>query len=154
MRIVSPAAIAMLVRVGLGGGCWGVVKVILGDDLAKARGFAQLFPRTRIDPRKNTEGEFETTARGYRLGTSVGGTLTGRGGSLILIDDPLKPAEALSELAGEAFGRELRDARAEAYRARLPPMAKNVARLRAWADKHRGTPPAHVQIPLADSGGE
>lgn len=37
-----------------------------------------LFPRTRIDPRKNTEGEFETTARGYRLGTSVSGTLTGR----------------------------------------------------------------------------
>jgi len=59
--------------------------------------YRRLFPRTRIDPRKNTEGEFETTARGYRLGTSVGGTLTGRGGSLILIDDPLKPAEALSE---------------------------------------------------------
>ncbi len=56
-----------------------------------------LFPRTRIDPRKNTEGEFETTARGYRLGTSVGGTLTGRGGNLIIIDDPLKPAEAMSE---------------------------------------------------------
>jgi predicted phage terminase large subunit-like protein len=59
--------------------------------------YRRLFPRTRIDPRKNTESEFETTARGYRLGTSVGGTLTGRGGNLILIDDPLKPAEALSE---------------------------------------------------------
>ena len=59
--------------------------------------YRQLFPRTRIDPRKNTEAEFETTARGYRLGTSVGGTLTGRGGNLILIDDPLKPAEAMSE---------------------------------------------------------
>ena len=59
--------------------------------------YQQLFPRTRIDPRKNTEAEFETTARGYRLGTSVGGTLTGRGGNLILIDDPLKPAEAMSE---------------------------------------------------------
>ncbi len=59
--------------------------------------YQQLFPRTRFDPRKNTEAEFETTARGYRLGTSVGGTLTGRGGNLILIDDPLKPAEAMSE---------------------------------------------------------
>jgi predicted phage terminase large subunit-like protein len=59
--------------------------------------YKQLFPRTRIDPRKNTETEFETTARGYRLGTSVGGTLTGRGGNLIIIDDPMKPAEAMSE---------------------------------------------------------
>ncbi len=59
--------------------------------------YKQLFPRTRLDRRKNTEAEFETTARGYRLGTSVGGTLTGRGGNLILIDDPMKPAEAMSE---------------------------------------------------------
>lgn len=59
--------------------------------------YRQLFPRTRIDPKKNAETEFETTAKGYRLGTSVGGTLTGRGGSLIIIDDPLKPTEALSE---------------------------------------------------------
>lgn len=59
--------------------------------------YRQLFPRTRIDPQKNTESEFETTMRGYRLGTSVGGTLTGRGGNLIIIDDPLKPAEAMSE---------------------------------------------------------
>ena len=59
--------------------------------------YLQLFPRTRIDPRKNTEAEFETTARGHRLGTSVGGTLTGRGGNLIIIDDPLKPVEAMSE---------------------------------------------------------
>lgn len=59
--------------------------------------YRDLFPGTRIDPRKNTEAEFETTARGYRLGTSVGGTLTGRGGNLIIIDDPLKPAEAMSE---------------------------------------------------------
>lgn len=60
--------------------------------------YKQIFPRTRIDARKNTEGEFETTARGHRLGTSVGGTLTGRGGNLIVIDDPLKPAEAMSEV--------------------------------------------------------
>jgi predicted phage terminase large subunit-like protein len=59
--------------------------------------YRRLFPGTRIDPRKNTEGELELTARGYRLSTSVGGTLTGRGGNLIIIDDPMKPAEAMSE---------------------------------------------------------
>ena len=55
------------------------------------------FPNTRIGPFKNTETEIELTARGFRLATSVGGTLTGRGGDIIIIDDPLKPDDALSE---------------------------------------------------------
>src|SRR5262245_5762958 len=58
--------------------------------------YRRLFPRTRIDPRKNSKGEFATTAGGFRLATSVGGPLTGRGGDLIIIDDPLKPADAMS----------------------------------------------------------
>ena len=32
-----------------------------------------------------------------RLATSVGGVLTGRGADIIVIDDPLKPEEALSQ---------------------------------------------------------
>lgn len=58
--------------------------------------YRRAFPGTRIDPAKDTEAEFRTTEGGYRLGTSVGGPLTGRGGSLIIVDDPLKPQEALS----------------------------------------------------------
>jgi hypothetical protein len=34
---------------------------------------------------------------GSRMPTSVGGVLTGRGADFIIIDDPLKPDEALSE---------------------------------------------------------
>ena len=41
--------------------------------------------------------EFATTAQGCRFTTSVGGVLTGGGADLIIIDDPLKPEEALSE---------------------------------------------------------
>ncbi len=67
--------------------------------------YRRLFPRTRIDRRKNTESEFETTARGHRFGTSVGGTLTGRGGNLIIIDDPMKPAEAMSEARRAAINQ-------------------------------------------------
>jgi hypothetical protein len=33
------------------------------------------------------------------LATSVGGALTGRGGQLIIIDDPIKPDDAASEIA-------------------------------------------------------
>jgi len=58
--------------------------------------YQRLFERTRIG-QKDSETEIELTARGFRLATSVGGTLTGRGGDLIIIDDPLKPDDAYSE---------------------------------------------------------
>jgi predicted phage terminase large subunit-like protein len=58
--------------------------------------YQTLFERTRIG-QKDSETEIELTARGFRLATSVGGTLTGRGGDLIVIDDPLKPDDAHSE---------------------------------------------------------
>jgi hypothetical protein len=59
--------------------------------------YRSAFPNTRIGPFINSETEIELTARGFRLATSVGGALTGRGGDIIIIDDPLKPDDALSE---------------------------------------------------------
>lgn len=59
--------------------------------------YRRIFPATRISPHKDTESEMETTRRGYRFSTSIGGTLTGRGGDIVLIDDPLKAVDALSE---------------------------------------------------------
>lgn len=60
--------------------------------------YKRAFPRTRISRSKSAELEYETTARGSRYATSVGGTLTGRGGNFILIDDPMKPADAMSDV--------------------------------------------------------
>ncbi|AML51914.1 hypothetical protein RC74_12135 [Falsihalocynthiibacter arcticus] len=59
--------------------------------------YKDLFPGTRVDPRKDTEHEVRLTERGNRFATSVGGVITGRGGDIIIIDDPLKPDEAMSE---------------------------------------------------------
>jgi predicted phage terminase large subunit-like protein len=61
--------------------------------------FKTVFPATRLNPKKAAEGEFETTKRGSRLATSVGGTLTGRGGGVLIIDDPIKANDADSEVA-------------------------------------------------------
>ena len=61
--------------------------------------YKRVFPRTRLNPKKNTEGEFETTRRGYRLATSVGGTLTGRGGDVLIVDDRSKANDANSQVA-------------------------------------------------------
>src|SRR5262249_61623735 len=58
------------------------------------------FPATVIAG-KNTETEFETAHGGFRLATSVGGTLLGRGGNLIIIDDAMKTEDAMSKTARE-----------------------------------------------------
>jgi predicted phage terminase large subunit-like protein len=63
--------------------------------------YGRLFPDTRLSPEKNTEVEFATTLGGGRLATSVGGTLTGRGGDTITIDDPMRAQDAESESARE-----------------------------------------------------
>ena len=59
--------------------------------------YRALFPAMR--PARDSGSEFVTTAGGGRYATSVGGTLTGRGADLIIIDDPLKAEEAMSEVA-------------------------------------------------------
>jgi len=46
---------------------------------------------------RDTDNEIHTTLRGRRYATSIEGTLTGRGGNLVIIDDPLKPNDAHSE---------------------------------------------------------
>jgi hypothetical protein len=63
--------------------------------------YQRLFP-TRLAPRHQAVPEFETTAQGCRVATSVGGVLTGRGADIIVIDDPLKPEEALSQTQRQA----------------------------------------------------
>jgi len=59
--------------------------------------YRSVFPDTRISRDKDTELNYVTTRRGYRYSTSVGGTLTGRGGNLIIVDDPINPQGAMSE---------------------------------------------------------
>lgn len=61
--------------------------------------YTGVFPQTLISRKKSTESEFETTRRGSRLATSVNGTLTGRGGDLLIVDDPMKAKDAGSDVA-------------------------------------------------------
>lgn len=63
--------------------------------------YRRVFPGTVITG-KNTETELQTAHGGFRYATSVGGTLTGRGGNLIVIDDPQKPDQAMSATGRDA----------------------------------------------------
>jgi len=58
--------------------------------------YQELFPSTRL--RRCAELDLETTRKGSRYATSVGGTLTGRGGRFIIIDDAIKPQDGMSEV--------------------------------------------------------
>src|SRR5262249_31309072 len=53
------------------------------------------FPAMRLE--RDTDREITTTKRGKRIATSIEGTLTGLGGNLIIIDDPIKLGDAMSE---------------------------------------------------------
>lgn len=62
-----------------------------------------IFPGVRLT--KNTAGEIETDRGGFRLTTSVDGTLTGRGADLIILDDPMNANDGYSKAAREATNR-------------------------------------------------
>ena len=58
--------------------------------------YKKLFPRTRISDRGNRALELETTAGGVRKAVSVGGSITGFGADIIIVDDCMKADEAKS----------------------------------------------------------
>ena len=58
--------------------------------------YKTVFPGTRLAKGQNEKQKFVTTRRGYRYATSVGGTATGEGGNILIMDDPMNPAQAMS----------------------------------------------------------
>jgi len=76
----------------------------LADDLARqcrqvmqSDWYQRLFPGTRLSPSRLAVDSFATTAGGFRIATSIDGTLTGLGADYILIDDPINPQGAVSD---------------------------------------------------------
>jgi predicted phage terminase large subunit-like protein len=70
--------------------------------ILQAPWYRSAFPGTRISQIKSTEAEVMTTRLGYRLAASVGGTLTGRGGNIVIIDEPMKAQDAYSDTRRKA----------------------------------------------------
>lgn len=53
----------------------------------------------------NRQDEFANTARGHMIATSVGGSATGKGADIIVIDDPLDPQGAVSDAERETASK-------------------------------------------------
>lgn len=59
--------------------------------------YRELFPRLRLASKRPRNMELITTEQGYRFAAGMSGAILGRGADLIIIDDPIKATDALSE---------------------------------------------------------
>jgi predicted phage terminase large subunit-like protein len=59
------------------------------------------FPHVRLAEDLNLKNEFSNLSRGHMFSTSIGGTLTGKGGNRIVCDDPQSVDQAESEVERE-----------------------------------------------------
>src|SRR5829696_2096964 len=59
--------------------------------------YKALFPRCQLASKTPSAGNLLTTEQGYRYATGMGGSILGRGADLIIVDDPIKPGDALSQ---------------------------------------------------------
>lgn len=78
--------------------------------IVKSEWYRRAFPHTVVADWKDTEGETHFTAGGYRLGTSVSGGSTGRGGDHVLWDDPIKLQDAHYDTQRESVNRNILNA--------------------------------------------
>lgn len=63
--------------------------------------YRHIFPTTRLTKDQNEKHRFTTTKRGFRFATSVGGTATGEGGDILIVDDPHTAMQAESDVQRE-----------------------------------------------------
>lgn len=82
-------------------------------DLIRSAAFQEIYPEINIKEDKDTKSNFAIVKRtpgvnkfgnpsvlvgGSRYSTSVGGTLTGFHGDILIVDDPLNPSQAVSDI--------------------------------------------------------
>lgn len=68
-------------------------------DLLRSFWYQQRWPDLELKPDVNRGNRYENTHTGYRIATSVGGEATGEGGDVLIVDDPHKLEEAMSDSA-------------------------------------------------------
>jgi predicted phage terminase large subunit-like protein len=66
--------------------------------IIQAPWYNNVFPDVQLSGTENQKARFETTERGHRIATSVGGSATGEGGNILIVDDPHNPLQASSDV--------------------------------------------------------
>lgn len=64
--------------------------------------FQERWPNVKLSGDQNVKHEFQNTSLGYMVATSTGGTVTGRGGDRLVLDDPNDATQMESEVQRES----------------------------------------------------
>jgi predicted phage terminase large subunit-like protein len=59
--------------------------------------YKEIFPNTKLSKKENRKSKFITTNFGMRFSTSVGGSITGEGADILIVDDPHNPVQITSQ---------------------------------------------------------
>ena len=71
-------------------------------DIVRSDKYREFFPEVQIKQDQDNKSHYKNTAGGERYATSVTGTVTGFHAHLIVVDDPLNPKGATSEVERES----------------------------------------------------
>lgn len=71
-------------------------------DIVRSENYKKWFPEVEIKKDQDNKTHYKINSGGERYATSVGGTVTGFHAHLIIVDDPLNPKEASSDVDRES----------------------------------------------------
>lgn len=77
----------------------------LNRQLIRSEKYQQCFPDIRLSPEQDAKSYFVNTQGGSRYAVGVGGSVVGRHGHLLLVDDPVDPQGAISEVEMQTANR-------------------------------------------------
>ncbi len=63
--------------------------------------YTSWYPHVKLESDQRSAGMYSNTEKGFRMATSVGGTVTGARGDLLILDDPISVGQADSEAERE-----------------------------------------------------
>ena len=115
-------------------------------DVIRDPGYASVFAETRLDPSSQAAESWSTTAGGGYLAAGIGTAIIGRGAHILVIDDPVRDAEA-------ADSQVIRDNTWEWYittaKSRLSPGGGVLGIMTCWNDDDWG---GRLQLAAAAGG--
>ena len=80
---------------------------IVRRNLLQSNWYQQTFPqRVVFAPDQNQKTQYENLAHGQMIATSMTGTVSGKGADILVLDDPLSPQQAFSDVEREAVNRD------------------------------------------------
>ena len=105
-------------------------------DTISEKGYAEIFPGTAVHAEAAAAGKWKTTTKGGEyFAIGVGGTLTGRGGDLIIIDDPHSEQEAKQAEAKPEIYDNVMEWYTSGPRQRVQPGAAIVIVMTRWSKR-------------------